>query len=62
MDTCQWNLDLNYGEDEGNWRTSCGQEFFFDEGMPEDNYFKYCPFCGRPLEQVLPEVPPEEEE
>jgi DNA-directed RNA polymerase subunit RPC12/RpoP/BMFP domain-containing protein YqiC len=39
---CAWveNFDPDY------WETSCGQTFILIEGTPQDNYMKYCPYCG----------------
>ena len=44
---CEWTVTSNY--EDAYWDTSCGEAFVFEEGTPEDNSMKYCPFCGRKL-------------
>lgn len=34
------------------WSASCGATWEFPEGSPEDNKFRYCPNCGRPVKEV----------
>ena len=46
--TCDWRED----EDDGNWWTTCQQTFEFFDGTPEDNSFRFCPYCGLPLISV----------
>lgn len=46
--TCVWAED---GED-GPWGSSCGHYWQFTDGTPTENDMKFCPFCGKPLEQV----------
>ena len=43
---CVWAED-----DEGIWSSTCGQEWEFNVDTPEGNNFRFCPFCGHPLEQ-----------
>jgi NMD protein affecting ribosome stability and mRNA decay len=43
---CTWEED-----DEGIWSSTCGQEWEFNVDTPEGNNFRFCPFCGHPLEQ-----------
>lgn len=45
---CVWAED---GED-GPWASSCGHYWQFTDGTPTENDMKFCPFCGKPLEQV----------
>ena len=33
------------------WETSCGNEYeFYDDG-PYENGFRYCPYCGKRIEE-----------
>lgn len=51
-ETCDWTIDADpYGE---KWDTSCGTAYCFEAGDPEDNHYKFCPNCGKPLRVVLP--------
>ena len=45
---CEWHLD---DEEGGAWESACGQLWCFEDGDPEDNGMKFCPFCGRHLTQ-----------
>jgi hypothetical protein len=54
---CVWEEDEG-----GNWWTSCGNAFIFEDEGPVENGFRYCPYCGRLLwEQPYWEEPLEEE-
>lgn len=33
------------------WAASCGATWEFPEGSPEDNNFRYCPHCGKPVKE-----------
>lgn len=44
---CWWVCE-DSGDDEY-WHTSCGRDFFFIEGGPNDNELKFCPYCGGKL-------------
>lgn len=46
-DTCEWSFD----EYSGCWDTSCEQSFYLDDGTPEENSFRFCPYCGSRLTQ-----------
>jgi hypothetical protein len=52
MDSCKWVLvsetDYEY------WDTDCGESFQFNDGTPSNNHFNFCPYCGKPIEQVEP--------
>lgn len=52
MPFCQW-----YNDDVGGdsiWQTECKKEFYFDDSSrPDENSFKFCPFCGKGLTIVL---------
>jgi hypothetical protein len=59
--TCTWTQMRIYDEDSG-WETKCGEAFMFtDGGTPHDNSFQYCPYCGKPIETVVPEEEIEDE-
>lgn len=44
---CCWNYD----EDDEYWDTGCGEAFCVMEGTPKDNRMKFCPYCGRRIQQ-----------
>jgi hypothetical protein len=41
--SCLW------GQDDGIWETGCGHAFEFNDGDPTDNWFRFCPYCGKSL-------------
>lgn len=45
-DKCVWTEDA-----EGYWTTGCDEVFSLADGSPEDSGFKYCPYCGKVIEQ-----------
>jgi rRNA maturation endonuclease Nob1 len=48
--SCVWKEDEEYGM----WETGCKNAFEFIEGDIKENSFKFCPYCGSPIEQVHP--------
>lgn len=44
MKKCDWREDEN-----GAWQTECKHLFEFINDGPEENKFKFCPFCGGAL-------------
>ena len=48
-EACVWEEDDDF---EG-WDTSCGNKFYIVDGCPSDNRFKFCCYCGKPLEERL---------
>jgi len=40
---CHWTEE---GNDMALWKGSCGVEWFFPEGTPDENGMHYCPHCG----------------
>lgn len=57
---CQWK----YCESECSWDTQCDNKYQFLNDGPKENYYKFCPGCGKPVtlegdEQPAP-VEPEE--
>ena len=55
--SCAWRED-----EDGAWDTSCGQRFELNEGTPAENDMRFCPYCGKPLEQHRYELPEQSEE
>jgi hypothetical protein len=53
---CTWSED-----DDGNWNTSCSQEFILIEGTPSQNDMRFCCYCGCHLVEKLYEPEPEDE-
>ena len=54
MTACIWTQQ---GDDENDtYETSCGEMHSITEGTPEENKFKFCCYCGKPLKQSL--IPP----
>lgn len=45
--SCTWEPD-----DDGIWNTTCKKQFVFNDDGPHENGFKFCPYCGKPLEAV----------
>lgn len=43
---CEW-----WEDSDGVWWTGCDESFVVNEGGPAYNGFRYCPYCGRPLEE-----------
>lgn len=55
---CEWKPDEDwYGCI--SWDTSCGQKYQFEIETPKDHGYRFCPSCGKTLNQ-LP-FPPEED-
>ena len=46
-DFCTWILEEP--GDSYTWVTDCDEAIFFESDGPEENGFKYCPFCGKPI-------------
>jgi hypothetical protein len=44
---CAWQLD-----DDGVYETSCGGFYGPTEGNVEDNRFRFCPYCGAPIDRL----------
>jgi len=41
---CHWTF-----EPEGYYETECGSANVFNEGGPDENEYRFCPFCGKTL-------------
>ena len=40
---CRWK----YCGDDGYWHTSCGEDFVFNDGTPQENGLLFCHHCGK---------------
>jgi len=50
-DKCKWVI--NESPDETiYYETSCNNAFTFIEDGIEDNNYKFCPYCGKEIEEV----------
>jgi len=49
MNTCKWHKDGQHMPDHDYWETSCGNIFQFNVDGPNENHFKFCPYCGLPI-------------
>lgn len=48
---CQWRQTNDpYMPD--TWEADCGAMWTFTGGSPKDNHMRFCPQCGRPLQQI----------
>ena len=44
-----WDCDV--------WATDCGKHFSIIEGTPTENSFRFCCYCGKPIEEAPYEEP-----
>lgn len=49
---CEW-MNEEASEDGNSWGTQCGHVFYLEDGDPESNCMKFCPFCGGSLRRVF---------
>ena len=47
MNKCEWTEDQD-----GNWQTRCGEIHIIITGTPEENNYRFCPYCGKRIEQA----------
>ena len=47
---CVWVEDAGVDTD-GIYYTECHNSFYIIDGTPQDNNFKYCPYCGKILKE-----------
>lgn len=45
--SCFWTYDL----EDDTYYTACSQSFMFNDGDWIENRFKYCPFCGKRIDE-----------
>ena len=57
-DVCTWTLD---DEDSKALARTCGSLWCFESCGPTENEMRYCPYCGKPLVEVQPELGEKEE-
>jgi hypothetical protein len=48
---CKWTCDRNGFDDSNVYDTGCGDAIVYYEGTPEENNYKYCPFCGKKIQR-----------
>ena len=46
LEKCTW-----IATEEGQWESTCGNAFEFNDDGPDENGFKYCPYCGKRIEE-----------
>ena len=51
--SCAWKLDDVYGM----YETGCGNAFECIEGDIEENNFKFCPYCGGRIKEIVEGAP-----
>lgn len=44
---CDWLHETDHSCDY--WETGCGEAHQFIDGGPQENKYRYCPYCGRAL-------------
>ncbi len=45
---CLWTPN-----EDGNWETGCGNTHVLMNGTPAENQHRFCPYCGKPIQQAL---------
>lgn len=51
-ETCKWKPE-EYWEMDVYFLTSCDESACFGEGNIQDNQYKFCPYCGKTIEEIL---------
>jgi hypothetical protein len=46
---CLWFVDDPEEQFERLWNSGCGHTFYFTDQEPDENGWKYCPWCGKLL-------------
>ena len=46
---CKWEYDWH----QDTWDTSCGQSFTVIDATPSQNDMRYCPYCGKVIDEVV---------
>ena len=49
---CKWHKNGFHMEEHNYWETGCDNLFQFNNDGPKKNHFKFCPYCGKPIEEV----------
>lgn len=47
MSVCKWRDMQEY------WETGCDNAFSFETEGPEENGFKFCPYCGKTIKKKV---------
>lgn len=50
MNYCHWTFEGEY------WKTNCGNAQVFEVDGPDENGYKFCPYCGKPIKEEENEV------
>lgn len=50
--TCKWKQDGFNMTEHSYWETTCDNLFRFNTGGPKQNHFKFCPYCGKLIEEA----------
>lgn len=53
---CIWRQEKRDVYGDGTYSTECGEMFSFTDGTAKENKAKYCPFCGRLIDEVPEEM------
>lgn len=48
----RWRMSYSFLGDENYTCTHCGEILGLEDGTPEENEYKFCPFCGAKIECV----------
>lgn len=51
-ETCKWELQDDWPDDQQYYSTHCDNAQQFSEGTLLENGYKYCPYCGKEIEEV----------
>lgn len=51
-ETCKWKLSTDWYDDEIVYEASCDNSHWFEDGNTRFNRFKWCPYCGKEIEEV----------
>lgn len=54
LEKCVWSQD---DWDSDVWGTGCGNYFSIIEGTPTENDFRFCCYCGKPVDEAPCEEP-----
>jgi hypothetical protein len=58
-DNCIWTYGGDWESDY--YETSCNEMFSLIDGTPEQNNYRFCPACGKPLVSVMAEPDKDDE-
>jgi len=47
---CKWECSEKAEEI---WETDCKNRFVFIDGTPKENGFRFCPYCGEEIVEVV---------